>query len=79
MSIIYKPSKKDIDELNEKFKKGRDELIESKKKLDVLKDFKERTGLKGQELKKAFEEYWNNGNPKEIKSKPPKKEQKTYK
>jgi hypothetical protein len=35
-----------------------------KKENEALKAFKERTGLKGQELKKAFEEYWNNGNPK---------------
>jgi hypothetical protein len=65
MSIFYKPSKKDIDELYEKFRKGRDALIESAKKLEALKDFKERTGLKGQELKKAFEEFYNKGNPKD--------------
>jgi hypothetical protein len=72
MSIIYKPSKKDKDELINERKRLVIKLIESKKKLDVLKDFKERTGLKGQELKKSFEEYWNNGNPKETKSEEPK-------
>ena len=78
--FFYKPSKKDIDELDNEIKKGIEELkankiklSENKIRLEAIDKFKAKTGLKGQELKKAFEEYWNNGNPKEIKEEKPKK------
>ncbi len=85
--FFYKPSKKDIDELDNKLKMQSEKLkankirlaekdkilAENKRRLQALRDFKAKTGLIGQELKKAFDEYWNNGNPKEIKEEKPKK------
>jgi hypothetical protein len=43
-----------------------DRVKEKSEKNKLLLEFKEKTGLKGPELKKAFEEYWNNANPKEC-------------
>jgi len=63
--FFYKPTKKDMDELDNKLKLQSEKLKENKRRLKEKMDFKERTGLKGPELKKAFEEYWNNGNPKD--------------
>ena len=51
---------------------------DKKNRVDELIKFKERTGLKGQELKKAFDEYWNDEKPKTIPIKTP-KQPKTYK
>lgn len=81
MSIFYKPSKETLNELDNRLKESTIKLNTSTKRLNALKEFKERTGLKGQELKKAFDEYWNDGNPKsnsDIK-KDEDKPKKTYK
>ncbi len=53
---------KRISEGIDKLKQDKTEIMLLKEKGQALKKFKEETGLKGPELKKAFEEFWEKKN-----------------
>ena len=75
-NFFYKPTKKDIDELDNKLKRQTDKLKENKRRINAKLEFKKKTGLIGPELKEAFEEYWNNTNKKDRSPSPPPKKTK---
>lgn len=62
--FFWIPSQKDLNDLDIILAEQTKKLKEDEREINAIREFKNISGLSGEDLGKVFDDYWNNGNPK---------------